>query len=149
MCQGGQRNIVGTDRYYQAVSAKPPGYLGQEACRQEYQPGQERIGISRVVRMTNSDEPVVGDEKGEEDPVSRRSPHHRVDDAGKAKQEQWRVQSLPETQSHQADPTDLRAGGRGEMLKDVSEARLKAGKVNDQERRRDGKDQQAEQRNGQ
>ena len=35
------------------------------------------------------------------------------------------------------------------MLKDVSEARLKAGKVNDQEGRSDGKDHQADQRNGQ
>src|SRR5438270_8073004 len=98
--------------------------------------------------MANPDQPVVGDEKGKEDPVSRRSPHHRVDDAGKAKQEQWRVQSIPETQSHQADPTDLRAGGRGEMLKDVSEARLKAGKGNHQEGRSDGKEHQADQRKG-
>src|SRR5438105_7180287 len=99
--------------------------------------------------MANPDQSVVGDEKGEEDPVSRRSPHRGVDDAGQAKQEQWRVQSVPQTQSHQADPTDLRAGGRGEMLKDVSEARLKAGKVNDQEGRSDGKYHQADQRNGQ
>src|SRR5205807_7164572 len=123
--------------------------LGQEACRQEYQPGQERISISRVVGMANPDQPVVGDEKGEEDPVSRRSPHYRVDDAGQAKQKQWRVQSIPQTQSHQADPTDLRAGGGGEVLKNGSEARLKTGKPDEQEGGSDGKDHQAEQRNGQ
>src|SRR5436853_7553531 len=98
--------------------------------------------------MTNPDEPVVGDEKGEEDPVSRRSPHHGVDDAGQAKQEQWRVQSIPETQSHQADPTDLPAGGGGEKLKDVSQARLKAGKDQEQDGRSDGKNHQSRQRNG-